>query len=997
MNTGFTNNITMPSLNGLVDIDADSVNSSSVSTTTLILDGVDVGNQVATNTTNIATNTTDITTLKQITTGQSYTSGTDTTTFDNKMIITGTLSITGNILEPTITANSLIISPVELSCLDSIGSNIQTQLNNKVNLTGAETINGVKTFGSVPICTTLPPSGNYLANKSYVDSVASSPSTITTTTMVAPPNIYYFPYVTSSTGTSSQIPYVDGNISFDKPNNTLRVPNLSSVGTFTITNATANVITTGNTVDLSIRTKTVDGGNVMIAPQAGSFGLTVSPTAFTSTLATTVQTSNGQSSVSSLIVKDGTTTMNFIPNIVGGGLNAFQSAGDSLIYCSGSAKDTGILSLSTWSTYATGVKISSATVLIGAGGTTNTPSGAFIRLNGGAGAKTIDVGSDVYFQNSINIKDKNSPFNNQFQIFASGGVINYDATATSSTHYFAVRDATPTVRVPLQITSAGLNLTYGSLNIGTGTLLTVSQQLANQYQIVNNATSGTIEFYVFDAIPSIKNPLTLSSSSITSSLTQPASTDSSTIIPTTAWVQSAISTGVGSYVTTGTTQTISGQKTFTSNYNYFNNLGIVAGYQLTLQDSTNLKTTNIFQSTNDAYIYNNVTSGSIYFQTRNSTPATTTPLQLSSALCSFNNTDVEINNTKNLTLKTATKLILADGTPTTQIYQSGNNTEIYNATNSGIININSRSAILGIKVPVSIDVQTVTMRAGVNIANVATPVNFTTMIQDGNTPSQFNILNNVTSGIITMSCEDNIGTARDLLNFRTTQTVIGGDGTDFNHLFMSDGTPASTTAKVVRIASSTASGFSFIDSGIGQYTGTYPLAFRSGGGTEWLRFNDTGIKMNNTCMYGRNDGFAFATIPTGATTQPIGYSFTTSTVVTVSATTNTTVTANLNAGVWLLHVTWQLTRGSGTFTTSSFLASSMVSGTGYNFVPNQNNASFRFPIPPTTVASTMNANFTSTIVVTGTAGNVNPVINTAVSMTIGTATSTLYIGYTKIA
>ncbi len=305
--------------------------------------------------------------------------------------------------------------------------------------------------------------------------------------------------------------------------------------------------------------------------------------------------------------------------------------------------------------------------------------------------------------------------------------------------------------------------------------------------------------------------------------------------------------------------------------------------------------------------------------------------------------------------------------------------------------------MLGIKVPVSIDVQTVTMRAAVNIANVATPANFTTMIQDGNTPSQFNILNNVTSGVITMSCEDSSGTGRDLLDFRTTRTVIGGDGTDFNHYFMSDGDPFSTTAKTVRIASSTFNGFNFIDSGIGKDTGTYPLLFRSGAATEWLRMSDAGLAMSARCMYGRNDGFAFSTIPTGGLTQPIGFTKTTSTVVTVAATNNTTVTANLNAGVWLLHVTWQLTRGSGTFTTASFLASSMVSGTGYNFVPNQSNASFRFPIASTATASTINANFSTTIVVTGTGGNVNPVINTAVSMSIGTATSKLYVGYTKVA
>ena len=84
----------------------------------------------------IPVNTNNIANLQLRTTDISYNSATDTTNINNNVVISGTFSSTGNILEPTITANTLIISPAELSCLDSIGSNIQTQLNNKVGLTG---------------------------------------------------------------------------------------------------------------------------------------------------------------------------------------------------------------------------------------------------------------------------------------------------------------------------------------------------------------------------------------------------------------------------------------------------------------------------------------------------------------------------------------------------------------------------------------------------------------------------------------------------------------------------------------------------------------------------------------------------------------------------------------------------------------------------------------------------------------------------------------------
>jgi len=239
---------------------------------------------------------------------------------------------------------------------------------------------------------------------------SASTSAINTTSFPGVTGTYYFPYVTSSTGTTGQTPYADGNISFDRTNNTLNVPNLSMYGaivsTVTITNATSNVITTGNaTVDLKINTKTVNGGNIVIAPRGEAYGLTVSTTAFTSTLATTVQTANGNTSVPSFIIKD-TMNINFIPNCGSGSFNNFQEAGDSLIYCAGTAVNTGILSLSTWSNNTNGVKIKPNEVLIGAGGTASTPTSS-IKFDGSGSTMTLN-GDVSIVKNNITLSSGTS-------------------------------------------------------------------------------------------------------------------------------------------------------------------------------------------------------------------------------------------------------------------------------------------------------------------------------------------------------------------------------------------------------------------------------------------------------------------------------------------------------------------------------------------------------------------------------------------------------------
>ena len=51
---------------------------------------------------------------------------------------------------------------------------------NKVSKTGPETIEGVKTFASIPLCQQRPTNGHQLANKDYVDSVAGGGGSVDT-------------------------------------------------------------------------------------------------------------------------------------------------------------------------------------------------------------------------------------------------------------------------------------------------------------------------------------------------------------------------------------------------------------------------------------------------------------------------------------------------------------------------------------------------------------------------------------------------------------------------------------------------------------------------------------------------------------------------------------------------------------------------------------------------------------------------------------------------
>lgn len=68
-----------------------------------------------------------------------------------------------------IIANGVSISPIEMSYLNNVSSNLQTQLDGKVSKTIADTISAIKTFSVLPESSVVPTTNSQLANKKYVD------------------------------------------------------------------------------------------------------------------------------------------------------------------------------------------------------------------------------------------------------------------------------------------------------------------------------------------------------------------------------------------------------------------------------------------------------------------------------------------------------------------------------------------------------------------------------------------------------------------------------------------------------------------------------------------------------------------------------------------------------------------------------------------------------------------------------------------------------------
>ena len=268
------------------------------------------------------------------------------------------------------------------------------------------------------------------------------------------------------------------------------------------------------------------------------------------------------------------------------------------------------------------------------------------------------------------------------------------------------------------------------------------------------------------------------------------------------------------------------------------------------------------------------------------------------------------------------------------------------------------------------------------------------------------IITNSSSGILTIQNtasssstqiinEDSGGISRTNLILETTKQTIGGNGTDFNVVLTGDGN--STTGKTMRILSSSTN--MYIDCGTGYTTGSAPLLFRTGAGVERMRMNDYGLIMNNTCIYGRNDGYNFTILPSGALTQPIGfvveYNESAVTFTDGGAFTYTTVLPALSSGVWQVNGNLSLFKGTATYDTNSFIRVFLITAAGVLFYPSVNNGS-RIEVSSTSIVDHINVPLTSTLVVTG--ASVKPGIQGQIQVgTLGTATKALNVVFVKIA
>ena len=154
MNSGYSNNIAIPNINGLVDI-----NASTVEANTITLNGVDISTEL----TQVPINASNIASLQQATTGITYTTSGNLTTIANNVTITGTLVTTPVLASQTYVAtqiaNLVASAPTTLDTLNELAvalgndpnfaATTATLIGTKASLTASQTISGVNLLNNV--------------------------------------------------------------------------------------------------------------------------------------------------------------------------------------------------------------------------------------------------------------------------------------------------------------------------------------------------------------------------------------------------------------------------------------------------------------------------------------------------------------------------------------------------------------------------------------------------------------------------------------------------------------------------------------------------------------------------------------------------------------------------------------------------------------------------------------------------------------------------------
>ena len=258
--------------------------------------------------------------------------------------------------------------------------------------------------------------------------------------------------------------------------------------------------------------------------------------------------------------------------------------------------------------------------------------------------------------------------------------------ATSGQIHLTVRDVLNIASIPLKVSSDDVSVTRFSVGgivnpvVGNNAGVFLQNTGAFATTIQNQATSGLIRLNTLNALNAVITTFQISTTDLTTITTNcptitgfaaPATSDNTSKIATTSWVQSALTSGVA----TATTVAVADNDSATTMYPVFTTA--VAGQKSLLFDSTTtplrykpdtselsaLRFTvnglNPAAGTNAGYIeqitassatviQNQATSGLIRLSTRDAANLPTTPLQISFANCNITTTNDPVIYARNI-------------------------------------------------------------------------------------------------------------------------------------------------------------------------------------------------------------------------------------------------------------------------------------------------------------------------------------------------------------
>ena len=237
----------VPTVTGLSSIVADSIISGTTDTSQLFINGVDVSTTLS----QVPINTNNITLLQTATTGITYSNIglIDLTTIDNNVTITSgkklktatvpttTDDVVNKTYCDTAIANLVASAPATLDTLNELALALGSDPN--FATTVASSIGGKVSLATGPQTVSAQTTMNNASNVFYGDgaNLTNITSSAISTTSLPATGTYYLPWITASTGTVGLTPYSSGNISFDRTNNQLIVPNLGPFGQLKMTSA----------------------------------------------------------------------------------------------------------------------------------------------------------------------------------------------------------------------------------------------------------------------------------------------------------------------------------------------------------------------------------------------------------------------------------------------------------------------------------------------------------------------------------------------------------------------------------------------------------------------------------------------------------------------------------------------------------------------------------------------------------------------------------------